>query len=263
LASIGKKRYTEVSDIVLSSLKVFKTFKQEFKDYKKTKKLSFENIDRLERDLYDLKNSTHSLFRANVSEKKEIEETDIFDLIVSSIFHEMLHLKEYIYIIEKYEPRYLVLEKKIGDKKELDPSKRDFLRHSRETVGEAKLGMPLKLQGINELVDDALPHLARIIKMNSFDNRLVRALFVYSDYLDNLFPEGGIKKLYSEVYAGGWIEGYFLVAESFRKSGFGLEATTILKKIIEEGAVLKQEKIVAEYIERARGELGNISAGLA
>ncbi|MEI7904831.1 MAG: hypothetical protein WCI43_05390, partial [Candidatus Firestonebacteria bacterium] len=192
-----KNKYSEVSDVVLNSLKVFRGFKQEFKDYKKTKKLSFSRINRLERDLFDLKNATHSLFRVDGAKEKEIEETDIFDLIVSSIFHEMLHLKEYIYIIEKYEPRYLVLENKIGEKKELEPAKRDFLRHSRSTVGEAKLGMPLKLQGINELVDDALPHLIRIIKLHSFDNRLVRALFVYGEYLEALFPDGGIKKLYS------------------------------------------------------------------
>ncbi|MEI7905189.1 MAG: hypothetical protein WCI43_07235, partial [Candidatus Firestonebacteria bacterium] len=69
--------------------------------------------------------------------------------------------------------------------------------------------------------------------------------------------------LYSEVYAGGWIEGFFLVAESFKKSGFIEESSALLREIVKEGAAVKQEKTVKEYIERARTELGKNSAGTA
>ncbi len=254
------KKYMETADIVLNSLKIFSTFKKEFESFKKVKKLSFEKINLLGRDLFDLKGETHRYFREYNPSRKKLEETDIFDLIVSSIFHEVLHLKEFIYVLEKYEPRYLVFEKKLGEKKNLDPANKDFLRHSRETVGEAKLGLPLKLQGVNELVNDALPHLASIIEDNAFDKHLIRTLFVYSDYIDYLFPQGGIKRFYNDIYEGGWIEGLFLVGESFSKSGFYEQAELIFKKILEEGGSEKTDKITRDYLERSKEHLKTLSA---
>jgi len=145
------KDFTSIAEIVINSLRVFSEFKAEYNSFRKVKKLDFGRIDRLEKELFDLKDATHALFRAETAVKKEIKETDLYDLIVSSIFHEMLHLKEYIYILDKYEPSFDLIEKRLEDK-ELEDFKKDFLRHSREMVGEAKLGLPLKIQGINEVV---------------------------------------------------------------------------------------------------------------
>lgn len=254
-----KKKFITVSDLVLESLKMFKAFSEEFASFKKIKKCDFERIDKLEQDLYDLKNLAHYLFRENAATKEGIQETHLYDLIISSIFHEMLHLKEYIYILDRYEPQYLVLEKRFEDE-EIDEFKKDFLRHSREMVGEAKLGLPLKMQGINELVKDALPHLSQIVKMNSFDSHLMRMLYVYSDIVDKLYVEG-IKVFYDGIYEGGWVEGFFLVAESFIKSGFHDEAREILQKIIDASSMKdnsESSKIKKDYTERAKIEIKNL-----
>ena len=96
--------------------------------------------------------------------------------------------------MDRYEPSYMLLEKRFEDKK-LDDFKKDFLKHSREIVGEAKLGLPLKMQGVKELVDDAIPHLEQIIKKNSFDNQLIRTLYVSADLINNVYHEKGIEHL--------------------------------------------------------------------
>ena len=182
------------ADMVIYSFKIFSIFREEFDNFKREKKCNFARMDKLEQDLYNLKNATHTMFRKNISENREVEEADLFDLIISSIFHEMLHLKEYIYILDRYEPSYMLLEKRFEDKK-LDDFKKDFLKHSREIVGEAKLGLPLKMQGVKELVDDAIPHLEQIIKKNSFDNQLIRTLYVSADLINNVYHEKGIEHL--------------------------------------------------------------------
>ena len=255
------KDYASIADIVVDSLRIFSEFKIEFESFKKEKKFNFGRIDTLEKELFVLKDATHALFRAESAEKKEIKETDLYDLIISSIFHEMLHLKEYIYILDKYEPSFSILEKKLEDR-ELEHFKKDFLRHSREMVGEAKLGLPLKVQGINELVDDAIMHLGQIIKVNSFNSHLLRSIYVSRNLVETIYGENGLEILYDLIYEGGWIEGYFLVAESFEKSGFYEETAEILVNIISRAEMLdkehKQYKTHRDFIERSRLELKSL-----
>ncbi|OGF44253.1 MAG: hypothetical protein A2452_05600 [Candidatus Firestonebacteria bacterium RIFOXYC2_FULL_39_67] len=261
-----KKDFTGIADIVINSLRIFSEFKAEYISFRKVKKLDFCRIDRLEKELFDLKDATHALFRAETAVKKEIKETDLYDLIVSSIFHEMLHLKEYIYILEKYEPSFDLIEKKMEDKS-LEDFKKDFLRHSREMVGEAKLGLPLKIQGINEIVEDAIKHLGQIIKVNSFDSHMLRSIFVSRELVESIYGANGLEKLYDSIYEGGWVEGYFLVAESFSKSGFYEEAATLLRKVIARTDYLdknhKQYKLHRDYIDRARKDLLGLEKNLA
>jgi len=260
------KDFTSIAEIVINSLRVFSEFKAEYNSFRKVKKLDFGRIDRLEKELFDLKDATHALFRAETAVKKEIKETDLYDLIVSSIFHEMLHLKEYIYILDKYEPSFDLIEKRLEDK-ELEDFKKDFLRHSREMVGEAKLGLPLKIQGINEVVEDAIKHLGQIIRHNSFDSHMLRSIFVSKKLVESIYGENGLEKLYDSIYEGGWVEGYFLVAESFTKSGFYNESADILRKVIARTDYLdknhEQYKLHRDYIERARKELIGLEKRLA
>ena len=260
------KDYASIADIVIDSLRIFSDFKIEYESFKKEKKCSFIRIDALEKELFILKEETHALFRAEATEKKEIKETDLYDLIVSSIFHELLHLKEYVYILDKYEPSFNILEKKLDDK-DIEIFKKDFLRHSREMVGEAKLGLPLKLQGINELVNDAIRHLGQIIKVNSFNSHMLRSIYVSSKVVEKIYGENGLEKLYDLIYEGGWIEGYFLVAESFEKSGFYEETEQILAEIIKRADVLdkehKQYKTHRDFIERSRLELKAVREKMA
>lgn len=252
------KDYASIADIVIDSLRIFSEFKTEYENFKIEKKCNFVRIDTLEKELFVLKDETHALFRAESAEKKEIKETDLYDLIVSSIFHEMLHLKEYIYILDKYEPSFNVLEKKLDDKG-IEAFKKDFLRHSREMVGEAKLGLPLKIQGINELVNDAIMHLGQIIKVNSFNSHMLRSIYVSSNLVEKIYGKNGLEKLYDLIYEGGWIEGYFLVAESFEKSGFYDETAQILTGIVNRAEMLdkghKKYKAHLDFVERSRLEL--------
>jgi len=252
------KNFISIADIVVNSLSVFSDFKSEYDSFRKIKKVDFRNIEKLEKKLFDLKEATHSLFRSGITAKREIKETDLYDLIVSSVFHEMLHLKEYSYIIDKYEPSFDLLEKKLEEKGAED-FKKDFLKHSREMVGEAKLGLPLKIQDIGELVEDAERHLAQIIRANSFDSHMLRSIFVSRDILEKIYGKDGLEKLYDSIYEGGWVEGYFLVAESFSNSGFYKEALTILKKVTALTDSLdknhKQYKLHRDYIDRAKKDI--------
>ncbi|MCX5776904.1 MAG: hypothetical protein NTX32_04680 [Candidatus Firestonebacteria bacterium] len=254
------KNFSNIASIVVDSFKVFSEFKAEYESFKKVKKCDFQSIAKMEKELFSLKEATHALVRAESGEKKEIRETDLYDLIVSSIFHELLHLKEYIYILDKYEPSFDLIEKKLEDRN-IETFKKDFLRHSREMVGEAKLGLPLKIQGINQLVEDAVRHLVQIIKANSYDGRFIRSIYMSSELVEAVYGEKGLKTLYEAVYEGGFIEGCFLVAESFSKSGFYEEALNILERLTAGTELLdkenKQYKLQKDYLERAKK---NISA---
>jgi len=254
------KDFTSLADVVINSLRFFSGFRTEYASFRKTKKLNFSSVARFEKELFELKEATHILFRTDSDIKKEIKETDLYDLIVSSIFHEMLHLKEYIYILDKYEPSFDLIEKKLEDT-EVEDFKKDFLRHSREMAGEAKLGLPLKIQGINELVEDAINHLGQIIKSNSFDSHMLRSIFVSKELVESIYGENGLEKLYDAIYEGGCVEGYFLVAESFSKSGFYEQAVNVLTKLITRGCPEQSNKhftLHTDYIDRAKKALAEL-----
>jgi hypothetical protein len=215
-----KERLSEICDLVIGFYRVKKKFEKEFKHYQKQGKFNFKAIDEMEVDLYNLKNETHAVFRHDVESNGRVpEREDLFDLIISSIFHETLHLKEYIYTLQSYETRYI----SFADRKKngrIDSIQDDFLKYSREIVREAKENLPRKTTELKSLLEDALSLMEGTLKKYRTGKRLMRVLYLERELLSSIYGENGLEYIYRIMYKGGVMEGYFRVGASFLKGGF-------------------------------------------
>ncbi len=223
-------RQGEICEILTGFLKAKVRFDDEFESWQSVGVFDFTIMDKLEEELYHLKNRTHRTLRDGEQENSGfIQKADLFDLIIGSIFHEALHLKEYIYTLRSYAPRYNSFA---GRKKNsrLDVYTDGFLKHSMAIVNEAETNLPKKAYEVKNLFEDALLLLEDIIKKHRSNSRVIRTLFTSKGVLEKVYGKSGLDVLYSRIYKNGPPEGYLRVGTSFMKDGFQDAAFKALEK---------------------------------
>ena len=212
-----REKQNKICDLVIGFYRVKKKFGEEFGRYEKSGKFNFSLLDELEKDLYRLKNRIHAVFR--YGEEETLDREHLFDLIIGSIFHEALHLKEYIYTLDSYEPRYKLLDQK-ERRVRIDSHQDDFIKYSREILMEAKENLPKKAIEVRNLFEDALSLLEGILRKYRGSKRLIRVLYLERELLSSIYGKDGLENAYRIMYKGGPMEGYFRVGASFLKNGF-------------------------------------------
>src|SRR4030042_6654678 len=121
-------RDRKILEIVRGLLLAEVAFQEIFKK-KKEGRLRFSDIgnwvdDKGQSLLYNVKEQCHAIFRyieTGPFHKKEW----LLDLDIGSIFHEAMKLRENIYQIEVYRPRYLQFKLKLGK----SAYEKDYLQH--------------------------------------------------------------------------------------------------------------------------------------
>ncbi len=111
---IQKERDRQIVEIVRHFLLAVVTFRQQYQNYQQGS-LHFADLAKLIDDrgqsiLYALKELSHALYRHNsaiISEKEQI-----FDLTIGSIFHLAMKIREDLYQLEIYGPKYRALIEK-------------------------------------------------------------------------------------------------------------------------------------------------------
>ena len=215
-----KDRLSKICEVVIDFYRIRGKFEKEFRYYRKEGKFRFETIDALESELYHLKSKTHDAFRYDPDSKSKIlESEDLFDLIVGSIFHEALHLKEYVYTLQSYAPRYVSFAARKKDR-QVENHQNNFLKYSREIVREAMESLPKKVAEVKNLFEDALSLVVRILKKHRASKRIIRILYLERELMNSVYGENGLEYIYKVMYKDGPMEGYFHVGASFLKSGF-------------------------------------------
>ena len=112
-----------------------------FEKHKK-RKLHFADIgnwidDKGQSLLYNLKEQSHSFFRGRGREPVHRNEW-LLDLAIGSIFHEAMKLRENIYQMEVYRPRYLQFKSKVG--KTAYAYERDYLQRFERIISRGRAG---------------------------------------------------------------------------------------------------------------------------
>jgi hypothetical protein len=111
------KQDRNILEIVRGLLFSEVAFQKIFKKYKEGR-LRFSDIglwvdDKGQTLLYNLKEQSHSSFR--YKGKTPISRNEwVLDLVIGSIFHEAMKLRENIYQMEVYQPKYLQYKSRVG-----------------------------------------------------------------------------------------------------------------------------------------------------
>ena len=149
---IQKERDRQVVEIVRHFLLSVVTFRQLYQIYRQGS-LHFDDLvklidDRGQSILYTLKELSHALYRHNASSTSEKEQ--LFDLTIGSIFHLAMKIREDIYQLEIYGPKYRALI----EKGNYPPQQENLTRQFQEILSRAENSFREGMEEIDVLTKD-------------------------------------------------------------------------------------------------------------
>lgn len=171
--------------------------------------MDFKALERLrDGNIFPLKEACHEIFRGR-------HRTDLIDIYVSDLFHEISILKEEHYNVKTYAPQYA--------------------RDSREVeltyiLDEVHKLFPSKLNHIRYLFGKAQERLEELLPGFTKNRIVVRSLYLNRDDFVKAAYEGGIRDVYRFMYPDlGAVEGFYQAGLSFDESGFSVRALEALR----------------------------------
>jgi len=164
--------------------------------------------------LFDLKERCHALFRyqdAEVCDEKE----KLLDLTIGSIFHEAMKLKESLYQLEVYGPRYLELERRLGN----PLPEREFHRF-RKIKSRAEQGLNEGIEDLKELFRDVTEQLGELLREYSKNQFLTRFLLENRSVVQKVYGKRGVERIFASMFKGGIDEAYWSAGHSYLGSQY-------------------------------------------
>jgi len=192
-------------------------FQDVFKKYKEDS-LGFSDIgiwvdDKGQSLLYNLKEQCHSLFRS--LGKGPVHKNEwLLDLAIGSIFHEAMKLRENIYQIEAYRPRYLQFKLKLGK----SAYEKDYLQHFERIVSRTEQGVQDGMEETRSLFKNAMAQLIDFFKENAKNPFLSRFLLEHHPLLRRVYGPKRVKEIFSLMFKKGFLDAYSLAGQSYLQS---------------------------------------------
>jgi tetratricopeptide (TPR) repeat protein len=192
-------------------------FQEIYKKYKEGS-LRFSDIgnwvdDKGQSLLYNLKEQCHSIFR--YMGKGPLHKNEwLLDLAIGSIFHEAMKLRENIYQLEVYRPKYLQYKLKVGK----SAYERDYLQQFERIISKAEQGVADGMEETRSLFQDAMAQLIDFFKGSAKNAFLVRFLLEHLTLLRKVYGSEGTKKVFDMMFEKGFLEAYSLAGRSYLQS---------------------------------------------
>jgi len=217
---IIKNRNRDLLEMVRRLLLAEAAFQEIFGKYKEGK-LRFSDIgnwvdERGQSLLYNLKEQSHSLFR--VGAKGPVHRNEwLLDLAIGSIFHEAMMLRENIYQMEVYRPRYLQFKSKVG--KTAYEYERNYLQQFERIISRAEQGVQEGMEETRSLFEDAVEQLIDFFKGNSANPYLARFLLEHQPLLQKVYGDRKAKEIFYLMFKKGLLDAYSLAGRGYLQSG--------------------------------------------
>ena len=194
---------------------------QEFLKKYKEGKLRFSDIgdwvdDRGQSLLYTLKEQSHSLFR--IGAKGPVQKNEwLLDLAIGSIFHEAMKLRENIYQMEVYRPRYLQFKSRMG--RTPHDYEKDYLQQFERIISRAEQGVQEGMEETRSLFKDAIEQLTDFLKKNPENPYLIRFLLEHEPLLQRVYGDRRAKEVFHLMFKKGSLDAYSVAGRSYLQSG--------------------------------------------
>jgi tetratricopeptide (TPR) repeat protein len=235
-------------------------FQEIFKKYKQ-RRLRFSDIEHWVDDkgqnlFYGLKEQCHSLFRNTA--KRPVQKNEwLLDLAIGSIFHEAMKLRENIYQLEVYRPKYVEYKTTlrlsgskvkprssskegiepfaftlIGSKGGKSAYERDYLQQFERIIAKAKEAVAEGMDETRSLFQDAMAQLVDFFRGHSKNPILVRFLLENQGLLLRVYGSQKAQEIFTSVFKNGFLEAYEVAGRSYLQSEhYDLASEYLLKAI--------------------------------
>ena len=225
------KRDRNITEIVRGLLLSEVAFQEIFKKYKEGR-LRFSDIglwvdDKGQSLLYNLKEQCHSLFR--YQGKKPVHKNEwLLDLVIGSIFHEAMKLRETIYQMEVYRPKYLQYKSKFGK----TDYEKNYIQLFERIILKAKQGVTEGIEETQSLFKDAMAQLIDLFKESPKNTFLVRFLLENLTLLQQVYGSKKAKAIFGLMFEKGFLDAYQLAGRSYLQSEhYDLASSYFLKAL--------------------------------
>ena len=192
-------------------------FQDIFRKYRRGQ-LRFSDIgqwvdDRGQNPLYDLKEICHRTFR---NYRKTIPKRQwLLDLTIGSIFHEAMKLRENIYQLEAYRPRYQQYRRRMGHA----THEKEYQQHFEKIIARAKQGTIEGMEETQSLFRDAKVQLIDFFKEDRDHPFLVRFLLENEALLRKVYGVRKAQEIFTTMFAKGYLDAYQVAGRSYLHSG--------------------------------------------
>jgi tetratricopeptide (TPR) repeat protein len=170
--------------------------------------------DRGQSFLFTLKATCHDLFRQSSSSTTQKEQ--IFDLTVGSIFHLAMKLREDIYQLEFYGPKYTEL----SGKRDAHQGQEALILKFKETLSRAITSLREGMEEVATLMEDSFRQFQDLLKEYRENGLLLRFILEERQLLEGVFGENGPGEVFRLLYPRDESEPYRLAGESYFDSAF-------------------------------------------
>lgn len=203
-----EKKNWIILEIVRDYLYSYIHFQSIYNQYK-AQTLNFDDVEKFVTDkdptlpLFNLKESCHILFRYQGEEECSDEEK-LLDLAVGSIFHEAMKIRENLYLLEIYKPRYL----QIQNSQESSDYKSNLLQEFTKIALRTEKRLAESILETKRLLHDTLKQLAHLLPRYKDNQVLMRFVLRNKELLQRAFGKRKGLQVIADMYSGGLGEAY-------------------------------------------------------
>jgi len=177
--------------------------------------LKFSDIEILAGDkgkslLFQLKEKCHTLFRAD-PEETSFTKFGLFDLTVGSIFHHAMKLREDLYQIEHYKPKYQSFANETTHPRHIQHLAKQF----NKIIRRAELDFIEGVDEINALFTDTTAQLKEMLAQFADYPILTRYILEEEGLINAVFGDNGVEELCDAMFPGGLSEAYVTAGMSY------------------------------------------------
>jgi len=194
--------------------------------FRSSEPMRFEPINIfVERTLFGLKEECHSLFRdpgRRVGDTLYAE--DLFDVLIGSIFHETMKIKENCYILEQYGPTYRSMAAIAERRIQVPAYERLFFRACKRIIERASTAVYEDVRAAEQLFNDATEHLLSILPRFANNGLVTRMLVENEQLVEMVYGEDGLEMVLDKMYEGRLFNAHLHAASSYLEAGRFQEA---------------------------------------
>jgi hypothetical protein len=225
-----RERERKVMEIVRSFLLAYLAFRRLHGEYQKGS-LRFSDLARFVDDrgqsiLFTLKENCHSLFRRSsegVSEKEQV-----FDLIVGTLFHLAMKLREDLYQVEFYGPKFT----RLSEEKEEHQDPHSLVQQFQGLLSRARSGMKEEMEEMDLLFKEFLPPFQDLLREYRENGLLLRFLMEEKGLLREVWGERALETILEKLYGPDSAQPDRLAGESYFQSAFYPQATQAFSRAL-------------------------------
>jgi len=203
--------------------------------FRSSEPMRFEPINLfVERTLFGLKEECHALFRkAGRPAGEVLFGEDLLDVLIGSIFHETMKIKENCYILEHYGPAYRAMAGVAERRIQVPGYERLFFRACKRIIERASSAIYDDIRAAEQLFNDATKHLLNMLHRFA-SNGLVTRMLIENEQLVDMVYEDGLRMVLLRMYDDRLDKAYLHAANSYLDAGRFDEARKYCEKSLQE-----------------------------